>query len=146
MEGTIGTPSATESMQRIIANLDKISTDWQYLSQQNREKLTQAVTDLASTTSRIKGILDANEGKFEETLDNINEGSQKFVEVASKLDTLSQSVHKLLSNLESGEGTLGRALKDDSLYNQLVSATVNLDSLITDFKKHPKKYVKLSIF
>jgi phospholipid/cholesterol/gamma-HCH transport system substrate-binding protein len=55
-------------------------------------------------------------------------------------------VHKLLSNLESGEGTLGKALKDDSLYNQLVSATVNLDSLITDFKKHPKKYVKLSIF
>lgn len=146
MEGTIGTPSATESMQRIIANLDKISTDWQYLSQQNREKLTQAVTDLASTTSRIKGILDANEEKFEETLDNINEGSQKFVEIASKLDTLSQSVHKLLGNLESGEGTLGRALKNDSLYNQLVSATVNLDSLITDFKKHPKKYVKLSIF
>jgi len=146
LEGTLGTPAATESMKKIIANLDKISSDWQYLTERNRENLTQAVADLATVSSRIRGILDDNEEKFESTMDNLHEGSEKFAAVVSKLDSLSTSVHRLMTNLEAGEGTIGKALKDDTLYYRLVSATANLDSLITDFKKNPKKYVKLSIF
>jgi len=68
------------------------------------------------------------------------------VVLSSRLDTLSFTVHSLLTRLQSGQGTLGRALNEDSLYQNLLFATINLDSLLTDFKRNPKKYIHFSVF
>lgn len=145
-EGTVGTPAATQSIKDIIANVEKLSSDWRSMTEENRGKMTQAIDDLAESSSKLKNMVDSNEEKFQSTVENVNEASKRFVELSGRLDSLSTSVHGLLSELERGQGTLGRALKDDSLYQGLLNATTNLDSLVTDFKKHPKKYIHISLF
>ena len=51
-----------------------------------------------------------------------------------------------MARVDSGDGTLGKLLSDDTLYNKLTSVSANLDSLFVDIKRNPRRYVQLSIF
>jgi phospholipid/cholesterol/gamma-HCH transport system substrate-binding protein len=62
------------------------------------------------------------------------------------LDSLSISIKNLSSKIEGGEGALGQLVNDTTLYEQIKKTAQNVDSLILDIKKHPKKYMKFSIF
>ncbi len=55
-------------------------------------------------------------------------------------------MHEMLARINRGEGSLGMLAKNDSLYNNLSSASKNLDLLLQDLKKNPKRYVHFSIF
>ena len=52
----------------------------------------------------------------------------------------------LFAMINSGEGTAGQLIMNDSLYNNLNSALASLDSLLIDLREHPKRYVHLSVF
>ena len=51
-----------------------------------------------------------------------------------------------MTALEKGEGTFGKLINDDQLYEELLHSSEALEALLTDLKKHPKKYVHFSIF
>ena len=48
--------------------------------------------------------------------------------------------------MQNGSGTIGKLLQNDSLYNSLNKTTANLDSLITELKRNPKRYFSFSVF
>ena len=41
---------------------------------------------------------------------------------------------------------MGMLINNDSLYNNLAGASLALDSLLSDVKDHPKRYVHFSLF
>ena len=53
---------------------------------------------------------------------------------------------KLLNGIEGGEGTFGKLIKDDGLYNNLDDTLTQLEALLEDMKLHPKRYVHFSLF
>jgi phospholipid/cholesterol/gamma-HCH transport system substrate-binding protein len=146
LEGTVGTPAATTSIKNIIANMERISSDLRMLTEENKEKISQTVEDLSVSSARMRSFVDRNEQKLQGTLDNFNEASGNIAVISGRMDSLSVSVHNLITDLEAGRGTLGKALKEDSLYQSLLKTAVDLDSLLTDFKANPKKYIHFSIF
>jgi phospholipid/cholesterol/gamma-HCH transport system substrate-binding protein len=54
----------------------------------------------------------------------------------------------LVAKLNEGQGTAGRLLKDQQLYENMNGAVVEFRGLLEQIKKEPKKYlnVKVSIF
>lgn len=63
-----------------------------------------------------------------------------------KIDTVLMGTSEFLSHLNSNEGTLGKLMTDDSLYNSINLALADLDSLLIDFRYNPKRYVNVSVF
>jgi phospholipid/cholesterol/gamma-HCH transport system substrate-binding protein len=59
--------------------------------------------------------------------------------------TLTQT-SEILTKVNSGKGSMGMLLNNDSLYLSLHRTIKDLDSLIVDLNNHPKRYVHLSIF
>jgi len=53
-----------------------------------------------------------------------------------------------VSQLNAGEGTAGQLLKDKQLYDNMNKVVTELQGLVSDIRKDPKKYinVKVSIF
>ena len=49
----------------------------------------------------------------------------------------------LLTNLENGNGTIGKLLKDETLYNNLDNASKELQLLLLDIKLHPARYRRI---
>jgi phospholipid/cholesterol/gamma-HCH transport system substrate-binding protein len=46
-----------------------------------------------------------------------------------------------MNKVNSGEGTLGKLLTDDKIYQRLNSATLAADTLFNDFQERPYRYV-----
>ena len=57
-----------------------------------------------------------------------------------------QAASQLTKVMEGDEGSLGLLMRDKSLYNNLNATAASADSLLTDLKAHPKRYVHFSIF
>jgi phospholipid/cholesterol/gamma-HCH transport system substrate-binding protein len=51
-----------------------------------------------------------------------------------------------MAGVENGQGSIGKLLKDDKLYNNLEGASKQLEQLLQDFKLNPKRYIHFSVF
>ena len=52
-------------------------------------------------------------------------------------------MQSLLASIDNGEGTMGKLLKDDALYNNLEGASKEMESLLLDIKLHPERYRRI---
>lgn len=110
------------------------------------------------TTKKINGLLDENETKFGTTMNNLEHASANFVGISDSLAALEiqpmfielkqnlQNLNSVTSKLEKGEGSLGKLLDDDGLYNNLEASAKQMEELLQDMKLNPKRYVHFSIF
>lgn len=146
LEGIFGTEWSQESFRETIKNLRKLSTDLVTLLDRNKDKLEKTATDLSYTSSELKNLLDKNKGKLQSSVDNFTASSAKLDTITTTLSSLSVSLKNLTQKIESGQGTFGKLVNDSTLYNDLRKTTQNVDELITDIKKNPKKYLKVSLF
>ena len=90
--------------------------------------LDQAIARLSAD---LRKSLDRLLAMFEEPVDRINV-------LAARLDSLSM--------LFKGDGTVGRLLKSDELYEELRETNVALKALIEDINENPKKYINIKVF
>ena len=85
----------------------------------------------ASLNQQMPGMLNKADGLLANTQ-----------QVTHQLSQLKQMTAKLNSN----EGTLGLLMRDPGLYNSLNATMSDADSLMIDFRKHPKRYIHFSVF
>ena len=57
-----------------------------------------------------------------------------------------QNLKEITDKLQTSDSSLGMLLNDPALYESLNKTVASLDSLITDVKAHPKRYLKFSVF
>jgi phospholipid/cholesterol/gamma-HCH transport system substrate-binding protein len=70
----------------------------------------------------------------------------RFGSFVARWDSTSKALKGLVNRVEAGEGTVGKLVKEKQLYDQLLETTLRMDSLITDVKKNPRKYIHVSVF
>jgi phospholipid/cholesterol/gamma-HCH transport system substrate-binding protein len=146
LEGIFGTEWSQESFRETIKDLRKLSGDLVTLLDRNKDKLEKTATDLSYTSSELKNLVERNKAKLQSSVDNFTSSSARLDTITTTLSSLSVSLKNLTQKIESGEGTFGKLVNDSTLYNDLRKTTKNLDELITDIKKNPKKYLKVSLF
>ncbi|MEW6408854.1 MAG: MlaD family protein [Nitrospirota bacterium] len=104
-----------ERFNRIMANLDKVSENIADFSYSLKSKGPQVVDNIKAATDDIRGILEENRGNFKESLENIKVAAQKAQSALDSIDRVAQKI-------ESGEGTLGKMVTDDRLYESINKA------------------------
>jgi phospholipid/cholesterol/gamma-HCH transport system substrate-binding protein len=62
-----------------------------------------------------------------------------------KVDKALGGFSEAITKINEGSGTLGQLVNNDSLHNELVSASHSLDLLLDDMRVHPKRYVQVSL-
>ncbi len=146
LDKVVGTQASQDALTETITNLKEITAKTNDLLDRNQGRFDQTLKDLSYTSSELKKMVTDNRGKLDSTVNNFSSASEKLDNITTTLDSLSTSLKNLTSGLESGEGTLGQLLNDTTLYEQIKKTTQSVDSLISDIKSHPKKYLKFSIF
>ena len=63
----------------------------------------------------------------------------------NKIDASLKHFEDVITNINNGEGSLGLLVNDKNLYNNLSSASSQLDQLLADIKKRPKRYISFSL-
>jgi len=98
--------------------------------------------------------LTAATGNMRTLTDRINRGEGtlgKLVtddSVFKRLDSVTSRLDDLVNRLNQGEGTAGQLLKDKQLYENMNKTVTEMQALLADIRRDPKKYlnVKVSIF
>ncbi len=103
----------------------------------NLEDVTQNLVNYNTEIVRILENMDTvtttlARGDLDRMLSDLNESSAKLKTV--------------MTRLEAGEGTMGAILRNDTLYQNLESASRELDLLLEDLRMNPKRYVNISVF
>ena len=83
-------------------------------------------------------IIDPTQWSLTSELKEANVGNT----VESLNETLS-NINSLLAGLNNGEGSMGKLLKDETLYQNLEGATKEMEALLKDIKLHPKRYFRI---
>jgi len=80
--------------------------------------------------------------QFSNGLSVVSESFSSFTSSASSLDSSMKTLQGIVDGLDQGEGTLGKLLKDDTLYENMNEVVTDARDLINDVKENPTKYVK----
>ncbi len=136
-----------DNVNRSISNLGTITDEISLYMSENREALGSATQNLERLTSMLNENRDEldrvfnNLANISDTLARANAGEamRSLSKTATRLDAIT-------STIEAGEGTLGKLVANDSLYNEINHAILSLDKLLEDIKEHPGRYVEISIF
>lgn len=138
------------------------------LSEKNTDSFSRTVAHIERTMADVRKVASNVEGKSAELelfIDNLASLSDKFNGIADKVDTTVvgvneimasinssdlegtvNSFHELLKNVNDPDGSLGKLLVNDSVYNSVDSLLNDVDILVKRITENPKKYIKISIF
>ena len=115
----------------------------------------QITENLNKSTIQLNNILGKDIPQLARTFNTAGESVTALTENLNKIDlqqTLDSvnitigSVHQMMEQMQSTDGTLGLLMRDPSLYNNLNHTVQSADSLVTDLKARPKRYVHFSVF
>ncbi|MGQ3088468.1 MAG: MlaD family protein, partial [Flavobacterium sp.] len=135
------------------------------VDKQTQENLRASIAEMRITMSEfskaaktLNATISGNKTNIDATMANLNKTSANFAEIsdsidpeqiASAINSLENSmkeVDKMMAEVQSGKGTLGKLLKDEAMYNNLADASNELKELLADLKRNPKRYVHFSVF
>jgi phospholipid/cholesterol/gamma-HCH transport system substrate-binding protein len=109
--------------------------------------LDNGFNNLASITENLKQSNDELKvtiSNFRNISDSVSTSQLKSA--IANANTALQSTSRILAKIETGEGTLGMLVHNDSLYINLKNVSETLDLLMNDLREHPKRYVHFSLF
>lgn len=124
-------------------------------SMQNVETITGNLTVtsrrlnnlLANLESSVPGMMNRTDSVLQNA--NTLTNNLKDIDVAgtvARVDATLANMEEFTAQLNNNQGTLGLLMRDPTLYNNLNSTMRSADSLLTDLKAHPKRYVHFSLF
>lgn len=150
---------AVSNADSLLMNVNQILDDpTKKQLQETIASLNQLVKSFKTSADNLNVLLDNNKMQLDSSLKNVSHITSNFSKLSDSLvnadlgGTLEQfqgtvgKLNGILAKIEEGEGSLGKLHKDDALYNNLASASRELDLLLQDFRLNPKRYVNVSVF
>ncbi len=143
--------NAKNNVQAILANVQRTTAGLIQSSASLQELLNTQTGALAGSLNNINsftGNLAKNNDKINGIMSNIDKATTKFAELdaATTFNKLNQSIDELkavIAKLNNDNGTLGKLIKDDALYNRINGLTQSMNTLVDDIKVNPKRYISL---
>jgi len=147
------------SADSVLTSIDDIFDDNTKVNLQNSiAQLNATISSFRNMSSAMNTLISQNKDKLDNTLTNVDKvstdlsklsGSLAETDLKKTIDDLQKTVNNfngVLASVEKGEGSMGKLLKDDKLYNNLEGASEQLEQLLEDMKLNPKRYVHFSLF
>lgn len=147
---------ALKSADTLMTSLNALVID------ESAEGLKKTIAELNSTLKSFKGlsntmqnVINKNDEKIASVLDNFDTTSENLSALSAELkdaglsNTVAdlnktlKSMQGLLASIDNGEGTIGKLLNDDALYNNLEGASKEMELLLLDIKLHPARYRRI---
>ena len=147
---------SSRDLAATMENLRAASQRFEILLDQNSRSINTTMRNLASISgtlsaqeesiTRILGNADTLTGnlarlELDQTVDEVNTSMVQLRGTLEEADRALSGVTSVMDGVQNGEGTLGKLLTDDAIYNRLNRVSLAADTLLNDFQDRPYRYV-----
>ena len=152
-----------EDLGKMLNSADELLTNInEVFDAQTKANLKSSISELNATISSFKNtsnslnkLLASNQEKLDSTLTNFEATSKNLASITdevakanlaatiAELQATINNFNGLLNAMNNGEGSMGKLMKDEALYNNIEGATKELEELLRDIKLHPKRYFRI---
>lgn len=127
------------TMELAMVRLDSMIYKNDYRVSNIMANVESITTNLHNNNQSLANVIK----NFEAISDSLAKSQIKTT--IKNLDASLYQFDKIMTKVNNGEGSIGLLINDKSLYNNLSSASAQLDALIADMKERPKRYVSFSL-
>lgn len=157
LNDALGTEEAKKSLRETVMNLSDVTANLNETIVVNDKKLRTVLDNIKNLTASINDLIDRNKEPFTATVGNLKDFSAQLKTDAPNLitnlnkatkelkdmieenkPTLKKTVESLNSitkKIDSGEGTLGKLVKDERLYESISKAAEGIDRTISTVER-----------
>ncbi|MAV65918.1 MAG: ABC transporter substrate-binding protein [Flavobacteriaceae bacterium] len=121
------------------------------------DDFSNLTNQLSETSNAISKLILENSQNISLSVENIRLSSERISDISkslspktikditTNLDSVLSNLKNISKNLNSGSGTFGKLINDDSVYQNLDSTINELKVLIEDVRNNPNKYINFSV-
>ncbi len=136
-----------ESIKKTVQYLEETSLSIDTLMTTQRGKLSLIFSNIESISANLKN----NNEELTNIINNFSSISDtlariQFVTVMENAEKTLNQTNQIVEKINSGQGTIGMLINNDTLYNHLEKSSKDLDYLLEDIKQNPKRYLHFSVF
>lgn len=144
------------SADSLLININRVFDDRTRANLRNSiAELNTTISSFRTTSESLNDLVAGNKDKLKSTLNNIENISGNLSEItdsiakanlAGTIQNLKSTItnfNSILVSIENGEGSMGKLMQDEGLYNNLEGATKEMEALLKDIKLHPKRYFRI---
>lgn len=124
------TRQVTENLNNSSKQLDKLMND-------DLPRIASTLDRAGKNVDKVTG--DLAEIDFKNTVSNIDETIQSLQQTAN-------NVNAATAKLNQPDNNIGMLLNDTALYSNLTTTMNNAAQLLDDIKKHPSRYINVTVF
>ncbi len=146
---TLGTEDAKRSLRETVSNLSNITANLNETIVVSDEKMRNVLDNIKTLTASLNELVDKNKEPITDTVGNLREFSAKLKtdgpELIANLNKTTrelkemveenkpavkstvESLDRITKQIDQGEGTLGKLVKDERLYENITKAAENVD-------------------
>ncbi len=155
-----------EKVEKMVVSADGLLKNINsILDAKTKENLKSSIANLDATLAEFKvaslsvnEMLADNKGKINSTMTNFEKTASNFsklsdslakINIGKTVKTLEQTLEnmdKIMAEVQSGKGTIGKLMKDESLYTNFTKTSKELELLLQDLRLNPTRYVNVSLF
>ena len=143
----VGVDQLIISFNKVLQEVKKLSSTANRILLENEVRMANSIENIESisevievNTYNINNML-SNLSTITDSISNVN-----FIGLSDKMMEISTHLELLLINIDKGEGSLGKLVASDSIYNDVSNTIKHLDALLIDIRENPKKYINISVF
>lgn len=139
--------SNNEAINSIFAKFDSAATGLQSLVHENRQNLTGILGDMNKVTATLA---DTEKGlepfllKMNSMADSLNDLELK--QTVAEANQAMANLKSITEKINDGNGSLGKLMNNDSLYDNFNRSALDLDRLLIDIRENPNRYIHFSVF
>jgi phospholipid/cholesterol/gamma-HCH transport system substrate-binding protein len=135
LKETIGGAEGEERLANIVENMRLISEQVRAMVESNRAGVDATVANftefsaaMTELVARVDSLVAANEG-------NVSEGLSNVREISGKLQTTTDNLNQITSQIRGGEGTVGKLVQSDETHKNLNDALVAVKEGVAGLNK-----------
>ena len=153
-------------LESVIVSADSLLLGLnQTLTIESRKSLNRSIKgleftigDVRKTLGSVNQLLDSSKAGIKVTFDKTKVITENFAKLSDTLVNANiglmvkkaqkslDYVNQLMEGIQKGEGSFGKFVKDETMYNNLTNMSKELEELIREMKLNPKRFVHFSLF
>lgn len=111
---------------------------------ENRDGLHRLVKSAAAAATELEAAID--DSTLTKSLGRADRAMASADSALADIRATSAVLRRIIERIEAGEGTLGKLLTDESLYDHADTTLISIGRLADELRRNPKKYFKASVF